>query len=403
MHYAAREGHAEIARLLLEHGADVGAVDATGRAPLLIAGRGCQPDCVRVAQLLEDHGAEVDLNPLVCLGRFEEVRRRLEADPDACRNARFPDALVEDMVSSIQAEILRRSIPGIEDRSAIDAVMAECLPALELLLERGGDPNAGYPLTTAVQLPDTRVARVLLERGADPNRDVAGGRFLPELTAREEMKDLLAEFGAVGRNDPEQVIARANLALAENFEDVEALKGRAAAYARSRRWAEALADYAAIVQIDPEDPQVYNDRAWLWATCPEEEFRDGALAVESAARAVELDGGSTLMWDQQQGRAFFRVEFRETLSAAHAEAGHFETAVAVLDDALATASPADRPRLLYRRALFASGTAYRDVPGADDPSLYEGIEGELAEKKPGLLRRLFSFLKRLGLREHSPG
>jgi hypothetical protein len=54
--------------------------------------------------------------------------------------------------------------------------------------------------------------------------------------------------------------------------------------------------------------------------------------------------------------------------------------------------------LLYRRALFAAGTPYRNVPGADDPALYEGIEDPFAEKKPGILRRLLSWFRRGGRR-----
>ena len=395
LHYAAREGQPEIARLLLDHGAEAGIRDASGFTPIFTAARGRRPDCVRVAELLEDHGAEVDLNTLVCLGRAEETGRRLEADRDACRKARFPQLLAEDMVASIQWAVLLRSVPGIEDREAIDAVVAEYLPVLERMLEAGADPNAGYPLFTAVQLPDTRVAGLLLARGADPNKDVDQGCFMPELARRDDVKALLAEFGAASRDDPEQVILRESAALEENPEDVEALKRRAAACRQSGRYGAALADYETAIQLAPEDPEAYNERAWIWATCPDEALRDGPRAVQSAARAVELDGGSALLWDEQAGRVFFRCRFRETLAAAHAETGDFEAAVAVIDESLALASPPDRPRLLYRRKLFASGIPYRDEPGADDPALYEGIEDPFAEKRPGLLRRLFGFLKRV--------
>ena len=44
----------------------------------------------------------------------------------------------------------------------------------------------------------------------------------------------------------------------------------------------ALADYAEAMRRDPGYAGSYNQRAWIWATCPEARFRDGKKAVESA-------------------------------------------------------------------------------------------------------------------------
>jgi tetratricopeptide (TPR) repeat protein len=395
LHRAAESGQPEIARLLIEHGADVAAVDEQGFSPVYVASRGRDPQCARVAEVLEDSGAEVDLNTLVCLGRIEEVGQRLEGDPEACRRARFPARLLEDMVAAVRARIWRRSDPGTEDRGVIDEVLAECVPVMQMMLDQGADPNSGQPLLAAAQLPDARVARLLLSRGADPNKDVGRGCFLADVARRDDVRAVLAEFGAASRSDPDQVIARESAALEEDPEDAEALRRRAAAWRQSGRYAEALADCEQAILFAPEDPQPYNDRAWIWATCPVDEYRDGASAVESARRAVLLDGPAAMLWDEEEGRAYYRCEYRETLAAAHAECGQFEAAVAVMDEALAIAAPRDRPRLWYRRGLFAGRRPYRDVPGADDPGLYAEFEGKRAEEPAGVLARIAGFVKRL--------
>ncbi len=401
LHHAARHGQPEIAALLLERRADVDAADSRGETPLLAAARSLEPEARRVAELLEDAGAAADLNVLVSLGRIDEVRRRLRSqsscpEPTGLREeASLPDGVLDDAVAAIRRAILARTDPGIEDPEVIEAAVGEYLPLVEVLLDAGADPNAGFGLWAAVQLPDPRPARLLLERGADPNKDLVRGYFLPEIARHEVIRGILHQFGAKGRDDPELVVARETENLAEQPEDAAAWKRRAAAHQQLGRAAEALTDWEQVLLLAPEDPDAYCARAWIWAASPAEALRDGPAAVHSAARAVELDAGSAVLWDEDAGRARVRCEYRETLAAAHAECGQFNAAVQVLDELLEVASVEDRPRIRYRRALFASGRPYRDLPGADDPALY-GDYQDLPEKEvspllvwvKGLLSRL---------------
>jgi tetratricopeptide (TPR) repeat protein len=77
-------------------------------------------------------------------------------------------------------------------------------------------------------------------------------------------------------------------------------------------YALALEHYDEAIRLDPEVDTYYNNKAWLLATAPDETVRDGATAVASAMRAVELKNiGNN----------------RDTLAAAYAEAGDFEHAV----------------------------------------------------------------------------
>jgi tetratricopeptide (TPR) repeat protein len=89
---------------------------------------------------------------------------------------------------------------------------------------------------------------------------------------------------------------------------------RGMAYEHAGRYGEALADFDTAIQLDDKYTAAYNDDAWLLATCPQAEFRDGKNAVKLATKAVELSAGN------DPGAL-------DTLAVAYAEAGDFDQAV----------------------------------------------------------------------------
>jgi Flp pilus assembly protein TadD len=80
-----------------------------------------------------------------------------------------------------------------------------------------------------------------------------------------------------------------------------------------------------VVRLQPNDVPSLNQLAFVLATCPIAEVRDGKSAVEFAIRAVELSAGREPI-------------FLNTLAAAYAEAGQFQKAVETAERALALAS-----------------------------------------------------------------
>ena len=112
------------------------------------------------------------------------------------------------------------------------------------------------------------------------------------------------------------------------------------------------------MRLSPNTSLYLNDLAWLLATNPKPERREGAEAVRLAERACALSGGK-------------EARFWGTLDAAYAEAGRFVDAMATAtkarDLALAAGQPDIAQRAEERLALYRAGKPYR-TPAPPKPS-----------------------------------
>jgi tetratricopeptide (TPR) repeat protein len=107
----------------------------------------------------------------------------------------------------------------------------------------------------------------------------------------------------------------------------------------------ALADNLEALRLSPADALTHNNLAWLWATCPKAELRDGARAVEHGRKACELAG-----WRE--------AGFLDTLAAAYAACGQFEEAARWQRRALELCREEERPGYQARLAQFEAGQAH---------------------------------------------
>jgi tetratricopeptide (TPR) repeat protein len=108
---------------------------------------------------------------------------------------------------------------------------------------------------------------------------------------------------------------------------------------------QALADNLEALRLVPDDPRTLNNLAWLWATCPKPEWRDGPKAVEHARKACELTESR-------------EVGSLDTLAAALAACGQFEEAVQWQRRAVELAPEAEKADYQTRLALFEAGQSY---------------------------------------------
>ena len=116
------------------------------------------------------------------------------------------------------------------------------------------------------------------------------------------------------KKDYDKALADYNEAIRLNSKYAPAFISRGNAWRAKQEYDKAIADYNEAIRLDPKYALAYNNRAWLWATCPNEKFRDGKRAVEVGIHACELSE-----WKQ--------ANHLGTLAAAYAEVGDFDKAV----------------------------------------------------------------------------
>ena len=156
--------------------------------------------------------------------------------------------------------------------------------------------------------------------GAKRNVDIVLQRdpaFWPALYVRAQI------YSHQGKYD--LALKDCNEALRLDRTTVEAALLRADINARLGKYAEASKEYDYLVSLHPKRvtlARVLSDRAWFYATCPNESFRNGQLAVKDAKVACSI-----MAWQDE--------DMIDTLAAAYAETGNFNSAVQYAAQALA--------------------------------------------------------------------
>ena len=278
----------------------------------------------------------------------------------------------------IQARALLYPPPGVElldragaalEKSDFPGAVADCTSALELL---------SAPLARAMALTRRGYALACLRDfdKAAPDYDEAL-RLTPHpimYVARAELHRMRgdsasahADLNAALRHDPDCILAYAargdlHMLLGETDRVVanygEAIRrdpGRAEyrwkrgmAYDLLGEYPRAAADFEEAVRLCPRDAQACHRLAWLLATCPAPEVRNGERAVEFARRTCELCG-------PEDPNAL------GTLGAALAEVGQFAEALRCQEKAMESEKyVAEFGESGQRRlALYRDGKAYR--------------------------------------------
>ncbi len=112
-------------------------------------------------------------------------------------------------------------------------------------------------------------------------------------------------------------------------------------YSACQQPAEAVQHYREALRLQPDSTFALNNLAWLLATHPDPQLRNGAEAVQLAQRAVEVTKHK-------------QAVFVGTLAAALAEAGRVEEAVAAAQEAMRLAQAAKQNDLVERNRKLLS-------------------------------------------------
>jgi protein O-mannosyl-transferase len=158
-------------------------------------------------------------------------------------------------------------------------------------------------------------------------------------------------FSKMGRTD--EAIAQFEKCLSMSPDFAEAHHDLANALRRKGRYRDAITHYKSALRIDPRSVLTMNNLGWLLATCANPSVRNGARAVEVAARAELLSGGEDPL-------------ILHTLAAAYAENGQFSQAVETAQRALQLAEQQEKGSLV--RALPHEISLYRAELPYHEPS-----------------------------------
>jgi Flp pilus assembly protein TadD len=179
---------------------------------------------------------------------------------------------------------------------------------------------------------------------------------IAEYTAAVRLEPKRAELfvgrgkAQASRGDLRRALADFDLALRHDPESDAAYTARADAWRVKGDFARAKADYDEALRIAPTNLVAGCNMAWLLATCPQDELRDGRRAVKLAVQAQETKKDEP--------------ELMDTRAAAYAEAGDFDNARTWEIRALKLA--AEKNRVLEggeeRLELYQAGKPYHELP-----------------------------------------
>jgi tetratricopeptide (TPR) repeat protein len=113
---------------------------------------------------------------------------------------------------------------------------------------------------------------------------------------------------------PSKAVAAYDALLRADSSNAAAYRGRADAYLSLGKQPEAITDYEQALKADPKNSGALNNLAWVLATSPEGQLRDGRRAIELAKEACEVT-------------EYKQAHILSTLAAGYAETGDFDTAI----------------------------------------------------------------------------
>src|SRR6266576_1764764 len=122
----------------------------------------------------------------------------------------------------------------------------------------------------------------------------------------------------VEQHKVDEAIEHFKKALSMQADNTEASNNLGVMYIHRGEIGNAIAQWQQTLAFDPDNGQAANNLAWVFATSPDAEFRDGPKAVELAERTLHTPGG--------ENPAVLR-----TLAAAYAENNRFPEAVATAE------------------------------------------------------------------------
>jgi tetratricopeptide (TPR) repeat protein len=153
----------------------------------------------------------------------------------------------------------------------------------------------------------------------------------------------------IGLGDYDRADEAVERALALAPESASFFNTRGMIRRKQKKYNEALSDYRHALEISPGYWKANAEMAWLLATCPDDQIRDGARAVELAASAARVKPEPSTL---------------DALGAAYAEVGRFDDAVKMMGLAIELLDQFKRDKLIDqlrpRMAVYMEHKPWRE-------------------------------------------
>ncbi len=263
----------------------------------------------------------------------------------------------------------------LQQRGQVDEAIAHYKKAIALQPE----DEYGHNLLGSALLDKGQIDEALpyLQRAVELQPDHAQllFNFGAALMQKGRLDEAIRQFQRAVEEKPDYTEARNSLGLAffqkqqwgealTQFEmavksqplDAQARTNLATALYQSGRLGEAIVQFQKALEIRPDHATAYYNLrqvAWVLATSPDPEVRNGAQAVTLAQQVTRLSRGSDPL-------------IAGTLAAAYAEAGQFSEARATVERAVQLASAQGKTALIAdlqaQAHFYEAGQPYREAP-----------------------------------------
>jgi tetratricopeptide (TPR) repeat protein len=247
------------------------------------------------------------------------------------------DAALKLDPQDIEALIVRATI--LSDRKQAEDALKDINKVLEL------QPNLirGLWIRSLIQASQENYAEAIkdVQLLADnaPENPAFKLQLAALLNASKEPRKAIEIYEQVLRVDPE---------------NSSALRGRGDAYLSLGDHKNAIKDYTEALAFEPEDDGILNNLAWVLATSPVDELRDGKKAVELATKACEVT-------------EFSQPHILSTLASAYAEVGDFENAIKYCKDGLAKSdNPKQQESMTKELKSYEEKKPWRELESVED-------------------------------------
>ena len=276
-------------------------------------------DIDKAIELEPDHAASIELRGLILLGlkRFDESLAAFNKASELAPQAVLPHQHLGEVYR--QQGDLKKSAEQLTKALELEPNDAATLLLRANVEYQLGDVDAALKdVDAAIKVqPNLLVAHLLqaeiLASSDRVDEAIANlEKLVPLAPNQTKLLEPLATFYLVGGR-PRKSIETYTKIIGLEPENYRALRFRGDANLNIGNHAAAVADFEAALKLNGEDDGLLNNYAWVLATSPDDNVRDGKRSLELATKAAKLT-------------SYNLPHVLSTLAAAYAETGDFENA-----------------------------------------------------------------------------